>query len=55
MQSQFSINSSFHKKIKSLEEKVLVEAKDQLADVARTAVSLSPVDTGAYVTSFSYR
>ena len=54
MQSQFSINSSFHKKIKSLEEKVLVEAKDQLADVARTAVNLSPVDTGAYVTSFSY-
>ena len=55
MKSGFSVNASFHKKIKSLEEKTLVGAKDQLTDIARTAIDLSPVDTGAYVTSFSYK
>jgi hypothetical protein len=54
MKSSFSVNASFYKKIKSLEEKALVGAKDQLADIARSAVNFSPVDTGAYVTSFSY-
>ena len=54
MQSQFSINSSFHKKIKSLEEKVLGGVKGVLENMANSAVNLSPVDTGAYVTSFSY-
>ena len=28
--------------------------KDQLIEIAQTAVNLSPVDTGAYVTSFSF-
>ena len=28
--------------------------KERLQSIARTAVKLSPVDTGAYVTSFSY-
>ncbi len=28
--------------------------KERLQSIARTAVNLSPVDTGAYVTSFSY-
>ena len=54
MKSSFKVNASFHKKIKSLEEKALVGAKDQLTDIARSAVNFSPVDTGAYVTSFSY-
>ena len=48
------INASFDKKVKSLGDQVLVGFKDQLTDIARTAVELSPVDTGAYVTSFSY-
>ena len=54
MKSSFKVNASFHKKIKSLEEKALVGAKEQLTDIARSAVNFSPVDTGAYVTSFSY-
>ena len=54
MKSTFTVNASFHKKIKGLEVEVLGGVKDSLEDIARTAVDLSPVDTGAYVTSFSY-
>ena len=52
--SSFTVNSSFYKKIKDLEVEVLGGVKGRLEDIARTAVDLSPVDTGAYVTSFSY-
>ena len=54
MDSSFTVNSSFYKKIKDLEVEVLGGVKGRLEDIARTAVSISPVDTGAYVTSFSY-
>ena len=54
MDSTFTVNASFHKKIKGLEVEVLGGVKGKLEDIARTAVDLSPVDTGAYVTSFSY-
>ena len=54
MKRGFKINASFHKKIKSLEVEVLDGVKGMLEDMAKTAVELSPVDTGAYVTSFSY-
>ena len=54
MKSTFTVNSSFHKKIKGLEVEVLGGVKERLEDIARTAVDYSPVDTGAYVTSFSY-
>ena len=54
MKSTFTVNASFHKKIKDLEVEVLGGVKGRLEDIARTAVDLSPVDTGAYVTSFSY-
>ena len=54
MKNSFAVNASFHKKIKGLEVEVLGGVKGQLEDIARTAVDLSPVDTGAYVTSFSY-
>ena len=54
MSSTFTVNASFHKKIKDLEVEVLGGVKGRLEDIARTAVDLSPVDTGAYVTSFSY-
>ena len=52
--SSFTVNSSFYKKIKDIEVEVLGGVKGRLEDIARTAVDLSPVDTGAYVTSFSY-
>ena len=54
MKSTITVNSSFHKKIKGLEVEVLGGVKGRLEDIARTAVDYSPVDTGAYVTSFSY-
>ena len=54
MNSTFTVNASFHKKIKGLEVEVLGGVKGRLEDMAQTAVNLSPVDTGAYVTSFSY-
>jgi len=55
MKSTITVNSSFQKKIDNIEVKVLGGVKERLEDIAQTAVSLSPVDTGAYVTSFSYR
>ena len=54
MNSTFTVNASFHKKIKGLEVEVLGGVKGKLEDIAKSAVDLSPVDTGAYVTSFSY-
>ena len=54
MNSTFTVNASFYKKIKDLEVEVLGGVKGRLQDIAKTAVDLSPVDTGAYVTSFSY-
>jgi hypothetical protein len=54
MKNSFAVNASFHKKIKGLEVEVLDGVKGMLEDMAKTAVELSPVDTGAYVTSFSY-
>ena len=54
MKSTFTVNASFYKKIKGLEVEVLGGVKGKLQDIAKTAVDLSPVDTGAYVTSFSY-
>ena len=52
--SSFTVNSSFYKKIKDIEVEVLGGVKGRLEDIARTAVDFSPVETGAYVTSFSY-
>ena len=54
MKSTIKVNGSFKKVIDDLEVKVLGGVRERLEDVARTAVNLSPVDTGAYVTSFSY-
>jgi hypothetical protein len=54
MKSSIVVNSSFSKKIEGLEVKVLGGVKERLEDIAQTAVNMSPVDTGAYVTSFSY-
>jgi hypothetical protein len=54
MKASLKINSSFYKKMEILDEYVEEYVSDQLVQIAQTAVNLSPVDTGAYVTSFSY-
>lgn len=42
-------------KIKEAEDKAYQQVENQLKDMAEFAVSRSPVDTGAYVTSFSIK
>tara|TARA_R100000951_G_C2483483_1_gene132245 strand:- start:7 stop:417 length:411 start_codon:yes stop_codon:yes gene_type:complete len=54
MKTTLKVNSSFYKKMEILDEYVEEYVSDQLVNIAQTAVNLSPVDTGAYVTSFSY-
>ena len=54
MKSTFTVNSSFYNKLKHLDALAVDSVKGRLEDIARTAVDYSPVDTGAYVTSFSY-
>lgn len=54
MKSSFKVNSSFYKKVKGLEVEVLGGVKERLEDIAVYTTSISPVQTGAYVTSFSY-
>jgi len=54
MKESLKINSSFYKKMEILDEYVGEYVSEQLIEIAQTAVNLSPVDTGAYVTSFSY-
>lgn len=54
MKSTITVNSSFYNKLKHLDDTVLDTVKGRLEDIARAAVDYSPVDTGAYVTSFSY-
>jgi hypothetical protein len=54
-QTTFKINKSFYDKVEALQQEVEDSVKDGLADIARTATNLSPVDTGAYVTSFSMK
>lgn len=43
------------RKLKLLEQTAEEQAKDRLVDIAQFATSRSPVDTGAYVTSFSMK
>jgi len=45
----------FSDKMKLLEQTAEERAKDKLIDIAQFATSRSPVDTGAYVTSFSMK
>ena len=54
MKSTFAVNASFYNKLKHLDDIAVGGVKDRLEDIARTAVDYSPVETGAYVTSFSY-
>lgn len=56
MSKQVTINQSFYGKLEKLEEMAEEVIQDKLMDIAETAVNLSErtVDTGAYITSFSF-
>lgn len=52
-QTTLKVNSSLDNKIKRLEDLAEEEVKDRLEYIANYAIAISPVDTGAYVESFS--
>ena len=54
MKATLKVNSSLNAKMQRLEQMAEDAVKDRLVDIAQSAVKYSPVDTGAYVTSFSY-
>jgi len=47
--------ASLDGKIKAAEDQIYQQVENELKDIAQFAVSRSPVDTGAYVTSFSIK
>ena len=53
MKQRIKVNPSLFKRIDKLEEVVEEVLEAELISIANSAVALSPVDTGAYVTSFS--
>ena len=55
IQATIKINSSFNQKMNKLDETVEDAVYNKLFDIAQTTVDLSPVDTGAYVTSHSFQ
>ena len=54
MQTTIKINKSFYDKLDKLEDDVERQTKEELFSIADYAISISPVDTGAYVESFSF-
>jgi len=54
-QATLKINSSLERKMLLLGQTTEDVAKDKLISIAQTAVTASPVDTGAYVTSHSFK
>jgi hypothetical protein len=54
LKTTLKINPSLRKKFAAIEQTAEDAVRDKLIDIAQTAVLASPVDTGAYVTSFSY-
>ena len=55
IQATLKVNTSLKKKLVLLEQTAEGTVRDKLIDIAQTAVSASPVDTGAYVTSHSFK
>jgi len=51
---KYIVNKSFHNKIKQLDDSMDDLFRETLEEVAVTATNMSPVSTGAFVTSFSY-
>jgi hypothetical protein len=54
-QATLKINNSLERKMLLLGQTAEDVAKDKLISIAQTAVTASPVDTGAYVTSHSFK
>ena len=54
MRTQLKVMPSLQRKIDGLKQLAEQQIERKLVDIAQTAVDLSPVDTGAYVTSFSF-
>jgi hypothetical protein len=54
IKAKIDISKSLENKMLLLEQTAEEAVRDKLIDVAQTATNISPVDTGAYVTSFSY-
>jgi len=52
-QTTIKVNKSFDDKMLLLQQTVEDRVKDELLSIADYAVAISPVDTGAYVESFS--
>ena len=52
-QTTLKVYSSLDNKIEQLEDLVDEKLRDRLENIADYAISISPVDTGAYVESFS--
>ena len=51
---KYIVNKSFYNKIDQLEESIDDLFRETLEEVAVTATNISPVSTGAFVTSWSY-
>ena len=51
---KYIVNKSFYNKIDKLEESIDDLFRETLEEVAVTATNISPVSTGAFVTSWSY-
>lgn len=54
MKTTVVVNKSFDDKLNKMVELAEEEVKDRLEHVANYALFISPVDTGAYVESFSF-
>jgi len=54
MRTELKVMPSLQRKIDGLKALAEQQVERKLVDIAQTAVDLSPVDTGAYVTSFSF-
>lgn len=54
IKAKIDISKSLENKMLLLEQTAEDAIRDKLVDIAQTATNISPVDTGAYVTSFSY-
>ena len=54
MRTELKVMPSLQKKIDGLKALAEQQVERKLVDIAQTAVNLSPVYTGAYVTSFSF-
>ncbi len=54
-QTTLKVRPSLKKKVGSIDENLEDLVYSKLTNIARTAVDLSPIDTGAYITSHSFQ